>query len=215
VAPKTDDPLDAGPPRERASEETLLRALAAGDERAFQVLFDRYAETVRRRVDAWLPAAVKRRVSVADVLQEVNLVALRRFPEFEDRGDGAFRNWLLRIAQLKAKAAVRRHVGTAKRTTLREVSRPHRMGTGEYAQHGPSPSEAAMASERMALVRRALAELPYDYREILRLTREQQLTLREAAERMGRPRERVKKLYGRAVDRFARVFRSLRGGGDV
>jgi RNA polymerase sigma-70 factor (ECF subfamily) len=214
VNSETDDPRDAGSPEDRESEEDLLRALAAGDEGAFQALFDRHTEALRRRVGGWLPAAVKRKVSVADVVQEVNLVALRRFPEFEDRGDGAFRAWLLRIAQLKAKAAVRRHVGAAKRTALREVSRPHRLGTGEYAVEGPSPSEAAIASERAELVRRALAELPEDYREILRLTRERQLTLREAAERMGRPRERVKKLYGRAVDRFAKVFRRLEGGGN-
>ena len=60
-----------------------------------------------------------------------------------------------------------------------------------------------------------MAALPADYREILRLCREEGLTLREAAERMGRSREAAKKLYGRALVRFStelsRVRREARG----
>ena len=40
---------------------------------------------------------------------------------------------------------------------------------------------------------------------MLRLTQFDGLTLREAAERMGRSREAVKKLYGRAMIRFTAV----------
>ena len=44
-----------------------------------------------------------------------------------------------------------------------------------------------------------MAALSEDHREVLRLALEEGLSLRECAERMGRSREAMKKLYGRAV----------------
>jgi DNA-directed RNA polymerase specialized sigma24 family protein len=46
---------------------------------------------------------------------------------------------------------------------------------------------------------------------VLRLAREEQLSLREVAERCGRSRESVKKIYARAVAQFAREFDRLQG----
>ena len=54
------------------------------------------------------------------------------------------------------------------------------------------------------------ADLP----SIRRLAREEHLNLDEAAERMGRSREAVKKLYGRALCRFREIFDRMRGGID-
>jgi DNA-directed RNA polymerase specialized sigma24 family protein len=48
--------------------------------------------------------------------------------------------------------------------------------------------------------------LPEDYREILLLTRAQGLTIREAAERMGRSLEAAKKLSARALARFGELL---------
>ena len=65
---------------------------------------------------------------------------------------------------------------------------------------------------RMARIGACLHEaLPPDYRTILRLVKEEGLTMRAAGERMGRSREAAKKLYGRALLRLTEVFRA-RGG---
>ena len=53
--------------------------------------------------------------------------------------------------------------------------------------------------------------LPDDYRNVLRMALEDGLTLKEAARRMGRSHEAVKKLYGRALARLARELKDLRG----
>ena len=53
-----------------------------------------------------------------------------------------------------------------------------------------------------------------DDREILRLVRFERLSLREAAERMGRSYEATAKLHGRALLRFTDVYRTLRGESD-
>ena len=49
---------------------------------------------------------------------------------------------------------------------------------------------------------------------MLELVFHEQLTLREAGERMGRSREAMKKLYGRALAKFAAMHEREDGDGD-
>lgn len=197
--------------REDLLEAELLRRVREGDGEAFQALFDRHLADVEARVRRMLPAAVRRKVSVADVVQEARITAFARCREFRPGSPGALRGWLLRIAELKAREAFRRHAGTAKRATGREVTRGDRPETGEFPADGSSPSGHAMTEETREAVRRALDALPEDYRAVLRFTRFEGLTLAEAAKRMGRSHEAVKKLHGRAMERLARLLEGEAG----
>jgi len=192
-------------------DESLLRRMRAGDESAFHRLFDRHAPAISARVRKMLPAAVQRKVSVSDVVQEARIVAHRRRQDFEDRHGNALKAWLLKIAELKARHAVRRYGTVAKRAIAREQSRNGRTETAGFVDPGPSPSQAAMDAELSAVALRAMAALPPDYREVLRLARIEGLTLAEVATRMGRSREAAKKLYGRALARFAVAFEEMAG----
>ncbi len=195
------------PPSPKAPGEALLLARARqGDAQAQQTLFDAHRRTLEARIRRFLPRPVRRRVSVADVLQETRIVAFSSAAQFEAGGGGGYRAWLLAIAERKAREALRAHVGTAKRAVGREVSgaddRPGRRPRGA----GATPSEAAMASERLEAVRRTLAALAPDDREVLRLVRLEGLALSEAATRLSRSLEATKKLYGRALLRFGKAF---------
>lgn len=185
-------------------EVALVRGLREGDEAAFATLFDRHLDVVEARIRRLVPPPVRRKISVSDVVQETRITAYERCRSFEHRGDGALRAWLLAIAERKAKEALRRHAGTAKRAAGREVPRGGRPDTMDLPARGRSPSEAAMAAEAGERVRSALAALPPDYAEVIRLTRLDGLTLAEAAGRMGRSREAVKKLNGRALAALAK-----------
>jgi RNA polymerase sigma factor (sigma-70 family) len=128
-----------------------------------------------------------------------------------DQGPDSFRNWLLGIVEMKARRAVQRHAGAAKRALSREVTRQLRVDTAGYPGNDTSPSQAAVGSELEELALRAMASLPDHYWEVLHLTRSEHLSLREVAERLGSPRERVKKLYRRALKEFTETFNRLRG----
>jgi RNA polymerase sigma-70 factor (subfamily 1) len=193
----------------------LVRRFRDGDEEAFRVLFAHGSPTLAGAVRRRLPDRIRRRISVSDVLQDVALVAFRRRREFTGADEEAFRRWLLGIARHKVQGAIDRHTGKARRSVLREITRDARVDTGQFVGRQPSPSQQAIGAELGALARRALASLPAHYREVLHLVREQQMTLREVAERTGRSREATKKLYGRALWRFIRVFDRLRGGSDA
>jgi RNA polymerase sigma-70 factor (ECF subfamily) len=194
------------------SDESLVARAKEGDEDAFGALVDRHLGLLHARIARALPDHLSRRLSVADILQETRIAAFAGLETF-DVSKGAPRGWLLGIARHKALQAVREHDATKKRGAHREVTKGERADTGQFRGRGPSPSEAAVTAERAERVRRALDSLPEDYREVLRLSQEEGLSLGEAAERMGRSREATKKLYGRALMRCRQVFRDLEESG--
>ena len=193
-------------------EAVLIRRFREGDEEAFRILLERHVPAVQAQVGRLIPARIQRRVSVADVLQEARLVAFQRRADFEDRGAGSFRRWLLGIVRNKLHELVRRHDGAARRSARREVSRGQRADTAQFAGTLPSPSQAAIAAELTRFARKALGTLPEDDQEVLRLVRTDGLNLKQAAARMERTHEATKKLYGRALSRFGRVFARMTGG---
>jgi RNA polymerase sigma-70 factor (ECF subfamily) len=191
----------------RFTEADLVDRVQAGDDEAFELLLRRHRSQLSGQIRRDLPDAIRRKISVADVLQEASLTAYRRLPDFEYRGEGSVLAWLRKIAELKVRHAVQRYATTAKRAAGREVTRGGRPDTANFAGQGPSPSEDAVATERAERTRRTMAKLREVDRTVLRLAIEQQLPLREVAKRMGRSREAAKKLYGRALARFTKLFR--------
>jgi len=194
-------------------EEALVHRARDGDEQAFRALFDEHSGLLQARIHRDLPSKLRRRVSVADVLQETRIVAHRRLAAF-DPERGPFRNWLLGIADNNVRSATRRNAGPARKAGRVEITRGARPDTANVPGAGPSPSEVAMSAELREQLREAVKSLPEDYREVLRLTREEGLRFDEAAERMGRSRAAVKKLVSRALCRLRREMRRLEGGND-
>lgn len=191
---------------ERNSDAGLLRQARSGDESALADLLERHRDALRRFAETRLPARLRRRVSVADVLQEANLVAMHRHADFEPRGRDSFRNWMMGIVDRKVREAIRAHEGAARRSLQREVTRTQRRDTGQMAGHTPSPSQVAMGAETAEIAERVLAAMRDDDRTVLRLTRHEHLSLDETARRMDRSKDATRKLLGRALARFAERF---------
>jgi len=198
---------------EQATDATLVHRARDGDQDALGVLLNRYADQVRARVRHQLSPALQRKASIADVVQEAHLVAAQRLHEFEDCGAGSFGNWLAKIAENRARKVVDRYAGTAKRQLAREISRGARPDTCQFPAQGPSPSQLAMAGELREAATRALRRLPDDDREVLRLVQDEDRSFAEVAKLMDRSPDAVRMLYGRALDRFARILDVERGGG--
>ena len=193
------------------TEAQLVERFQGGDAAALEQLLTRHRLVLERFAMRWLPTKLRRRVSCADLLQDVRMVALRKGASFEYRGEGSVRNWLLRILEFEVRNQVR-HEGAARRDAARDVTRGARPDTGYLIGDGPSPSQVAIASELAGVAREAMEELPPHYREVLRMTREEGVPLREVAERIDRSYEATKKLYARALARFTREFEARRGG---
>jgi len=139
----------------------MVRAAQAGDERAFEALYRRYARVVHGILLSRLPAS-----EVEDLVQEVFLTALNKLKSL--REPAAFPGWIASIARNRAT------------DHLRSMA-------AEEEIDDRIPARGADAADR-AEARRALAAiqaLPDAYRETLTLRLVEGLTGPEIAERTG------------------------------
>ncbi len=202
-------------PAPEPGDQTLIHQFRSGDESALKKLLARYEPRLRGILSQRLPVSLRRKLSVEDILQETWITACSRIPEFDARHEGAFAAWLEQIAIFKLREQIRHYRHTGKRGGVEEVTRGARPDTVLFAGRGPSPSEAAMGEELRLKAIQALQALPEDYRVVIELVQVEQLTLRQVGERMGRSREAVKKLYGRALSRLAAAMEGSGGGGGA
>jgi RNA polymerase sigma factor (sigma-70 family) len=187
----------------RPEERALLLRVQEGDHSAWPALLGPHESLLRARIRGLIAGPLQRRVSVSDVLQDVLITAHERVDDFDLRGEHSLRNWLIAIADRKARRAMQHHVGVNMRSVRRELTRGQRASTHQFRDGSPTPSAMVAADEAETLARRALAELSEADEQVLRLCREEGLGFPDAAERMGRSYEATKKLYGRALARFS------------
>jgi len=168
---------------ERASEDVrLVGCLAAGDEGALAMLYDRYSR----------PAySLARRICVddllaEDVVQEVFL-AVWRDPSKYVAERGAFSSWLLTLVHHKAVDAVRRE-GVHRR---RQVAMDEET-TDRLAPETPGADVDAIGAVVAKGVRDALRQLPTEQRTAMLLAYYGGYTQREVAALVGVPLGTVK-----------------------
>ena len=140
--------------------------------------------------------------AIDDVWQEVSLRVLRHLHTLQHQG--AARGWLYQIARNAAMDWLRR----CDRAVVRPVGElPDAQAGGD---DGRSPGDGLLSCERIAAVRKALAELPPSQREAIRLRIEDGLDHVQIAARLGINRQavEVRLCKGRAAlrERLADIF---------
>jgi RNA polymerase sigma factor (sigma-70 family) len=179
------------------SDESLARRAAAGEEAAFADLVARHADRLR----AWVrlrggPGSA--RESCSDVVQSVLVRVHEDLAEFEDRGPGSFRNWLLAYAR----GVLQNHRRSA-RAARRSPDREDDRSLSQVYRSVHTPSRAAAAREEVERFERAFASLDEDERELILLARIEGLSHAEIAERTGRTEVACRKALSRALFRLS------------
>lgn len=167
-------PAAAPPSSTAVSREETPRALAGGRERAFRAVYEAHAAFVWRNL---------RRLGVSDAdvedkLQEVFVVAHRRWDEFADRGHGP-RAWLFQIA-LRVASDARRH------RRRHPVDPDGGVAQDRQAIDAPQ-AEALDRRQALALLDRCLATIDMGRRAVLVLHEIEQMTAPEIAGTLGIP----------------------------
>jgi RNA polymerase sigma-70 factor (ECF subfamily) len=177
------------------TDDELMARGAGGDERAFQVLVERW----ERPVFAFLVRMLGSREEAQDVGQETFLRLCREAGRYEPRGQ--FRSWLFRIAGNLARSRLRR------RKIVRWVTfeRP----LHDRPAPGPPAGEALEREERRMLLAQALAELPERQRLTVLLRHDEGMSQREIAATLGTSESAVESLLQRALATLRRKLRSL------
>ena len=172
-------------------DHALVRALRAGDRRAFDVLVERETGTVYRACLRIL----RRPHDAEDVTQESFVAAYRAMTSY--RGEGSLRAWLLRIATRQAFRRLAQRRPTAELDAIPEP---------KLADVTGDPTRLLVAAEGQRAIRDAVAALPEPYREVVALRFFGDLSLVEVAETTGRPLNTVKTHLRRGLERLRPIL---------
>lgn len=195
-------PAPVGP-----ADESFVRRVQEGDQRALGDLYDRYgrpAFSLARRICADDGLA-------EDVVQEVFL-AFWRDPARFDATRGSFATWLLTLVHHKAVDAVRRESAIRRRTVPASED-----GDEWSAPPGPGADQDAIGSVIAGQVRDALGRLPREQRQALAMAYFGGYTQREVAALTGVPLGTVKSRMFTGVQRLRGVLGPILGDvvGDI
>jgi RNA polymerase sigma-70 factor, ECF subfamily len=158
------------------SDEALLGAIAAGDQRAMQVLYARHHVRVYR----FVLRLTQDRSLAEDVVSEVFLDVWRRAGGF--KGKSQVSTWMLAIARYKALSALRAHSDAQ----LDEHAAVSVIDPADDAETTMSKRD------RSAIVQQCLSQLSALHREVLDLVYYHEKSVDEVAQIVGAPANTVK-----------------------
>jgi RNA polymerase sigma-70 factor (ECF subfamily) len=162
---------------DRESTLSLLERGRAGDQRALDELFARYAPPLRRWASGRLPRWARDVSDTPDLVQETLLQTFKNIDGFQHRGEGALQAYL------------RQAVMNRIRDELRKAShRPEsiELDPGLHSA-AASPLESAIGTEAVERYEAALERLRIDDRELVIGRIELGLTYSEIAAAAGKP----------------------------
>jgi RNA polymerase sigma-70 factor (ECF subfamily) len=140
----------------------------------------------------------------SDLVQQTFLEAHSDFHQFRGDNRDELLAWLRALLANNLSNFHRHWRGTAKRDSDRE--RPFgidgALSASAPAADTPTPSATVAEAERAIAVRRAMAKLPTDQQEVLKLRYELDLSFDDVAIRLGRTPAAARQLWARAVARL-------------
>jgi RNA polymerase sigma-70 factor (ECF subfamily) len=196
-------------PPDAADSEDLLRQARAGDPRAFEGLFARYRAYLRQLVELRLDPKVRARVDPSDIVQEAQMEAFRRLPDYLAHPPMPFRLWLRQLAQDRLLKAHRHHAATARRAVGREHALPERSSlqfARQLAASASTPSQQVNTQELARRLREAMSQLSDSDHEILLLRNFEGLSNQEVACLLGIEPATASQRHGRAMLRLHRIL---------
>lgn len=197
----------------REDTRELLERAKAGEQAAFELLFQRHRTKLRHAIALRLDRRVAARLDSSDVVQETYLEALRRLPAYFREPSMPFYLWLRWIAREKVVGLHRRHLGAAKRAVTHEMpllpADSSVILVDVIAGRGPSPSQALAKAEQAERLRQALGRLDADDRDLILWRHFEHLSARDMAQLLHISEAAASKRYIRALERLRVILRGL------
>lgn len=152
-----------------ASDESLIRRIAAGDQLAMRTLFARHRIPLYR----WLLRIVRDETTAEDLLSDVFLDVWRQAASFQGRASVS--TWLLAIARYKALSARRARV---------DAQLDERIAS-TVADPADDPEAALQEKNRSKMLRDSLASLSPEHGEVIDLVYYHGKSVKEVADIIG------------------------------
>lgn len=186
-------------------DDLLVARLRAGDAAALALFLDRCRPRLLAYITGQLSASLRSKIEPDDLAQEVNVEAVRSFGKVE-LGDRDPFSWLCQVAERRIIDAHRRLFGAQKRSGGREVPLHSARDDSQHADvidllaaSLTTASQAFSRNQRQHLLVEALAKLPAEQRDALRLRYVDGLPSKEIAARLGKSDGAVRVMLTRSL----------------
>lgn len=195
--------------------QRLVRLAKNGDESALGVLFKVHGERVRRRVRMQMGPKIRSRLETMDVVQNVFISALRSLDDFTYQNEGDFLRWLTTIAKNRIRDSLReedaeKRGGKIKKVPLNNNSTTQSDAIENYGpSHTTTPSFIMSRREDLNKLEKAIDKLKPEYREVIILTKIEELSHKEVAEKLGKSTDAVRMLLSRAIMALSQSFEKI------
>src|SRR5688572_5559236 len=180
-----------------SDEQAMWRVQTEDDHGAFALLVERWREKIRAlciRMTGNVPLG-------EDLSQDVFARVFEKRREF--KGASKFSTWLWRIAVNRCYDEMRRAVNRANTESLDDENATVVL---DIVMEARTPREELAAREEAEMVRRALMQLPENYRAVLVLRHYENLKLREIAEVLEVPEGTVSSRMAEALTQLTRLL---------
>jgi len=205
--------ISAEQPLPDAAESiVLLQRHKAGDGHALQELVSRYQDRLRRIVRIKLVGRVRAHYESMDIVQDVNMIMMRKLGEVEAEDSGAILNWLSEVV-LNRVRNTDKYLRALKRDVDRNMEIEIDLGGGSTTISLPAldeealPPEEAYKAEVREILDDSMAELPENYREVILLRDYAGASWDYVARERGTSVPAAEQLYRRAWIRLRRIAR--------
>lgn len=196
-----------------------IAAAKGGDTAALgHLLLSRYS-MLTSFVTPKMPQRLAADLSVEDVIQDVFAIVFRDIHEFEFRGEGSFDAWLKLICEHRLQDAIRRLTAKKRGGEFKRVQRTAvpKGGMAGSALHlidvliaeDPTASELFAKDEGVNALRIALASLPDNYQQVIRLRYLEERSIADTAAEMELSEAAVRSLTDRAKTRLRDALGSI------
>jgi RNA polymerase sigma-70 factor (ECF subfamily) len=194
------------------SDDPLITRIRAGDADALAEFVNSRRPQLLAYIERQLSTALRRKVEPEDLLQEAAADAVRSLGSMDLNNRDPF-GWICQIAERRIIDAHRRFFGAQKRAAAREVPIS---GAGDDSRSPnlinllvasmTTASQALSRDQRQERLMEALAQLPEEQREALRMRYVEGLPSKQIAEALGKSDGAVRVMLTRSLNRLQQLL---------
>jgi len=190
--------------------DPLADDVRRGDAKALAAFLESRKPALLSFIERRLGAALRGKLEPTDLFQELAVKSLRELPQTNLEGKDPF-GWLCHLAE-QCIVDGHRHFAAGKRECGREI--PGNMPVGEGSQDLAAllaaslttPTQAVVRNERERRLAEAMATLPEEHREALRLRYVEGLPTKDVAARLGKSDVAIRVLLTRLIQKLQELL---------
>ena len=194
------------------NDDPLVARVRAGDATALADFLQTKRVPLLAYIERQLGAALRRKLEPEDIFQEASAEAVRSLPMVDLSQRDPF-GWLCQIAERRIIDAHRKFFAAQKRDAGREVPLGSPGGDTQHAAlvdllvaSMTTPTQAVSRNQKEVLLFQALATLPADQREALRLRYLEGLPSKDIAVKLGKTDGAVRVMLTRSLARLQEIL---------